>query len=231
MNDNIEYLQGVNSGALKKLVLGASLMASLAVLSGCSPSNTYIVDKKDGAYVAVPNSWHKISQDELSKFEATNTSASAALILSEVDFQEAFSLAPGVVAKAVFSDETPSTPIAYLRIRELSADESDAVNYDSMRNIFHPFLSVNSGVATVDSGISLYSDSSNVQKGGRGVSTTFAFAAPDSPNQEVYSQSIILSNDRSRLYMFIVKATSKDYDKYKSTIAKIMNSFTVVGRN
>jgi hypothetical protein len=221
----------VNRHTINKVGTSTVLLAALVLLSACTPSKNFLADKKDGAYVAVPSNWNKIPQSELMKYEATDTSNTGALILSEVDYQEAYSLAPHTTSEQVFSDETPPTPIAYLRVRELSADESDAVNYDSMRNIFHPFLTVTNGVATIDSGVSLFSDENNVQKGGRGVSTTFAFASPDSPKQEVYSQSIILSTDRSRLYMLIVKATSKDYDKYKSTIANIMKSFTVTGRN
>jgi hypothetical protein len=188
------------------------------------------VDRKDGAYVAIPKGWHKISQSSLNKFEATDTSSSRAVILSQLDFQEAYSLAPGISPKAVFTDAAPNTPIAYLRVRELSADESDAANYDSMRNIFHSIVSVSDGTATIVPGVILYSDGQNVQKGGRGVSTTFAYEAPDAPTEVVYSQSIILSEERSRIYMFIVKAKSKDYDKYKSEIQKIMKSFTVTGR-
>jgi hypothetical protein len=215
----------------KRVLLLGVLSTSLLLLSACAPSHLYSVDKKEGAYFAVPRNWHLISQKDLTKYESLhNTASDAAQKLAELDFQQAYSLGAKVGPSEVFSNAVPSSPIAFLRIRELSADESDLANFDDMRNIFHPFLTVESGTATMLDDINLFDDAVDVQKGGRGISTTYSFPAPDKSTEEVYSQSIILSTDRSRMYMFVVKASSKDYDKYKKTILDIYHSFTVTGK-
>jgi hypothetical protein len=207
-------------------VLAISIMASLA-LTSCSTSQMYAKDKKDGVYFTVPNGWHVISQSALNSREAMSTATGAAARLAQVTWQEAYSKDGEAKAADVFSLSAPKSPLVYVRVRDLSVDEMQSVSYNSLRDIIVPLTSwINKG--SVGNNFTLTDDFEAVQKIARGVHTIYAFSGSDGVNQTI-NQTALVSNDRTKLYVLLVRAKTSDFSKDEKELTKIADSFTVLG--
>jgi hypothetical protein len=212
---------------MRNIKLVSGLLISLAMLSGCASSQMYAKDKRDGVYFTVPNGWSKVSNSELNKRESKSTSAGAADRLALVSWQEAYSKRGDATPENVFSLNSPKSPLVYVRVRDLSLDEVQSVSYNSLRDIIVPLTSwIQKGDAAQD--FSLQNDVEVVQKAARGVKTTYSFVGSDGVNQTI-NQSSYLSEDHSKLFVLLVRASTKDYLASQKELNKIADSFTIRG--
>jgi hypothetical protein len=209
-----------------KKAFAVALIASIT-LTGCSSSQLYAKDKKDGVYFTLPNGWKKISQSELNKRESESKASGAADRLSLVSWQEAYSRKGEAVPKDVFSLNSPKSPLVYVRVRSLSMDETQSISYNSLRDIIVPLTKwINNGNPTQD--FALVNDFEAVQGKARGVQTTFSFIGSDGIDQTI-NQISMVSEDRSKIYVLLVRASTKDYLANEKMLNKIANSFTIRG--
>lgn len=206
-------------------------MCATFLISGCTaPSQIYAADKKDGVYFTVPYSWKKITSLALNAREAQSTTPGASDRLSQVKWQEAYSPSADIGPADVFNLTTPKSPIVYVRIRSLSADEANAVSYNALRNIIVPVTTWLTSTSPSTPKFQLLDDGENIQKIARGVHTIFAFTGSDGISQTM-NQTSLVSDDRSTIYVLLVRSSTLYYNAHKSELEKIANSFTVRGNS
>lgn len=212
---------------MSKLKLSALFLAAAIGLTGCSSSQTYAKNKSDGVYFTLPNGWKKITQKELNDRESQSKSAGAVDRLALVTWQEAYSKVGEATPKEVFSLKSPKSPLVYVRVRDLSMEEVQSVSYNSLRDIIVPLTSwINKGNTAQD--FALINDYEIVQDKARGVHTIFSFVGSDGIDQTI-NQLALVSENRSKIYVLLVRATTKDYLAQEKELNKIADSFTIRG--
>ena len=212
-------------GRQPKFVIFASL---LALLASCgTPSQKYAASKSEGVYFTVPVSWHEITGASLNAQEARSTAVGAAEKLALVKWQDAFSVDPKYGAKDVFSFKVTSQPVVFARVRVLFPDEVNTVSYNSLRNVIVPLTDwVNYPTKTTPA-FNIIDDREIIEKGARGVRTIYSLT--QSGEEQTVDQTALVSADRQKIYVFVVRCSTVCYEKYKSAITKIADSFTVRG--
>ena len=206
--------------------LALSLIA-LVALTGCSSSQLYAKNKKDGVYFTIPNGWTKITQSQLNSREAKSKATGASERLALVTWQEAYSKGGEAKPEDVFSLKSPKSPLVYVRVRELSLNEVQSVSYNSLRDIIVPLTTwIQKG--NESQSFLLQNDFESVQKAARGVRTIFSFVGSDGVDQTI-SQSAYISDNHSKLYVLLVRASTKDYLASEKVLNKIADSFTIRG--
>lgn len=204
-------------------------LAAVAVLSGCgTPTQKYAADKKEGVYFTVPYSWHQITGASITKRELQSTATGAADRAASVLWQEAFTPSSEYGSSDVLNLKAPTKPLVYVRVRNLLPDEVGVVSYNSLRNIIVPLTTWASGTDATAPALNVLDDREIVQKIARGVRTVYRFAETGKPSQTI-NQTALVSDDRSTIYVLIVRCTTECYDKNQTVLNKISDSFTVRG--
>lgn len=212
-----------------RLISSAIAISLVFVLSSCgTPSKQYVGDSKEGVFMTVPNGWQQISGVELNKHESTSTVAGASDRLASVKWQVAYSPNKKYRAKDVLSLLTPSSPIVYIRVRSLLSEEINSISYNSMRDVILPLTTWASGTDKTAPPFVISVDEEKVQKGGRGVHTVFSFTNSKGSSQTI-DQTVLLSNDHSKIYLLIARCSALCYTKQIKLLDSITHSFTVKG--
>ena len=161
-----------------------SLLALTLLLSGCATSKIYAKDKIDGAYFTVPNGWVKIDQSALSKREAQSTVAGATDRLALVTWQEAYFQKGKLEPADIYSLKAPASPLVYVRVRNLSADEVQSVSYNSLRDIIVPLTDWITK-STDSSKFNLLDDYEVADKHVHGIRSIYSFKGTDGVEQTI----------------------------------------------
>lgn len=207
-----------------------SLVAPLLLLSSCGTSSKlYAADKKDGVYFTVPQGWHEITQNSINAVESKSQAAGAADRLALVQWQIGYSAEKSFTPEKVLSLKAPQKPVVYVRVRSMNSDEMNAVSYNTLRDLVVPLTTWASGSDASAPPLSINADSEIVQKGGRGVHTQYTFTGSDGVEQTI-DQSALMANDRSTLYIMIVRCSKSCFESSRKVLEKIVTSFTVRGK-
>lgn len=220
----------------KGFALAVCLVVSLSALSGCSskPSQIYAKNSDTGSYFTIPYGWHLITESELSKRESKSTADGAADRAASVLWQEAYSPSKKVTAKDVFALDAPSSPIAFVRVRSLLPNEVNEVSYNFLRDIFVPLTTwLNSSTDSSSSplpmtGFGMINESEFIAKSAHGVRSTFSFTGQGDKSQ-TFDQTAVVSDDRTLMYILLVRSTTDYYQKHSKELDKISQSFTIRG--
>ena len=204
-----------------------SLFALALLLSGCATSKIYAKDKVDGAYFAVPNGWKKSEQTALAKREAESKVAGAADRLSLVTWQEAYYQKGKLEPADIYSLKAPASPLVYVRVRNLSADEAQSVSYNSLRDIIVPLTDWITK-STDTSKFNLLDDYEVADKHVHGIRSIYTFKGADGVNQTI-DQTAVVSDDRTKIFVLLVRAKSEEFSSNKKVLTKIADSFTING--
>jgi len=211
-----------------RLKITASFLCILVLLSACgTPTQRYGASKSEGVYFTVPNNWHEISTKSLNAQEALSKALGAAEKLALVKWQDAFSEDAVYGAKAVFTFTATNKPVAFARVRSLFPDEVNAVSYNALRNVIVPLTDWVNNPTKSTPIFNILDDREVVQKGARGVRTVYSVEVAG--QSLTVDQTSLVSQDRQKIYVFIVRCSSVCYDKNKSVITKVADSFTVRG--
>lgn len=203
----------------------AVLAGSTLVLTGCAePLQKYASDTKDGVYFAVPNSWKLIDPKALHAQESLSTASGAAERLAEVHWQAAYTPDTKIKVSDVLDLIAPSRPLVYVRVRSLTAYEIQRVSYNDLRNLIVPVTTWEDGSASTIPVFNVLTDEEDIQKGSRGIHTVFNFV--NLGVSQTLDQTGLLTNDHRTLIMFVVRCTTKCYNREKTVIKKVVASFT-----
>jgi hypothetical protein len=144
-----------------------------------------------------------------------------------VKWQIAYSTDSKLKAAEVFNLTAPTQPLVFARVRELSSSEINSISYNSLRDVIVPVTQIINGDDPSAPDFEILADQEVVQKGGRGVQTTYRFTIDDV--KQTINQTSLMSNDRTTMYIFVVRCTSECYSKNMKKIDEIVSSFTVQG--
>jgi hypothetical protein len=207
------------------------LLISLALaisLSACGESSKlYPASKSEGVFFSVPNTWDEISSASLNKYERETAGTEGESRQALVKWQIAYSTNSKLKVSEVFDLTAPNEPLAFARVRDLEGTEINSVSYNSLRDVIVPITSLMNGDDPSAPDFEILADQEVVEKGARGVQTIYSFSI-DGVKQTI-NQTALVSNDRTTMYIFVVRCESKCYDKNEKKIAEIVGSFTVQG--
>ena len=207
------------------------LLISLALaisLSACGESSKlYPASKSEGVFFSVPNTWDEISSASLNKYERETAGTEGESRQALVKWQIAYSTNSKLKVSEVFDLTAPKEPLAFARVRDLEGTEINSVSYNSLRDVIVPITSLMNGDDPSAPDFEILADQEVVEKGARGVQTIYSFSI-DGVKQTI-NQTALVSNDRTTMYIFVVRCESKCYDKNEKKIAEIVGSFTVQG--
>ena len=212
----------------KRLAIVALITAGLVGLTGCSQSQIYAMDKVSGTYLAIPKGWNKIVKSDLDKAESKSTAPNAAEKLASVIWQEAYATSPKVAVPQVLNLQAPEGAVVYVRVRNLNFEESNSISNNTLRNLIAPVTTWLEDPDNANPKFVLIDDYERIEKAARGIRTIYTLA-DDSGVSETVDQTVLLSEDRTRVYILLVRAKTKYYDKHVDELLAIGDSFTVRG--
>ena len=206
-------------------LVGITLVLSL---TACGESSKwYATSKEDGVYFSVPKTWSGISTSALNKYEKESEETEAGSRQALVKWQIAYSTDPKFKVSQVFNLIAPSQPLVFARVRELSGQERNEFSYNSLRDVIVPVTKILDGDVSGTPDFEILRDEEIVEKGARGLQTIYRFTFEGVT--QTFNQTSLMSNNRSKLYLFVVRCESKCYTKNKKEIDEIVSSYTVQG--
>ena len=213
---------------MKRPVIALLGIALVLGLTGCGESSKlYPASKSEGVYFSVPTNWKALSTASLNKYEKESTEPEGAARQALVKWQIAYTTNKKLKAAEVFNLTAPSKPLAFARVRDLESSEINSVSYNTLRDVIVPVTQIIEGDDPSAPDFQILVDQEVVQKGARGVQTVYSFSIDG--REQTINQTSLMSNDRTTMYIFVVRCTTECYAKNKKKIEEIVSSFTVEG--
>jgi hypothetical protein len=213
---------------MRRPVIALLGIALVLGLTGCGESSKlYPASKSEGVFFSVPTNWKALSTASLNKYEKESTEPEGAARQALVKWQIAYTTNKKLKAAEVFNLTAPSKPLAFARVRDLESSEINSVSYNTLRDVIVPVTQIIEGDDPSAPDFQILVDQEVVQKGARGVQTVYSFSIDG--KEQTINQTSLMSNDRTKLYIFVVRCATECYNKNKKKIEEIVSSFTVEG--
>jgi hypothetical protein len=213
---------------MRRPVIALLGIALVLGLTGCGESSKlYPASKSEGVFFSVPTNWKALSTASLNKYEKESTEPEGAARQALVKWQIAYTTNKKLKAAEVFNLTAPSKPLAFARVRDLESSEINSVSYNTLRDVIVPVTQIIEGDDPRAPDFQIVVDQEVVQKGARGVQTVYSFSIDG--KEQTINQTSLMSNDRTKLYIFVVRCATECYNKSKKKIEEIVSSFTVEG--
>jgi len=213
---------------MRRSVIALLGIALVLGLTGCGESSKlYPASKSEGVFFSVPTNWKALSTASLNKYEKESTEPEAAARQALVKWQIAYTTNKKFKVSEVFNLTAPSQPLVFARVRDLESSEINSVSYNTLRDVIVPVTQIIEGDDPSAPDFQILVDQEVVQKGARGVQTVYSFSIDD--KEQTINQTSLMSNDRTTMYIFVVRCTTECYVKNKKKIEEIVSSFTVEG--
>jgi hypothetical protein len=213
---------------MRRPVIALLGIALVLGLTGCGESSKlYPASKSEGVFFSVPTNWKALSTASLNKYEKESTEPEGAARQALVKWQIAYTTNKKLKAAEVFNLTAPTKPLAFARVRDLESSEINSVSYNTLRDVIVPVTQIIEGDDPSAPDFQILVDQEVVQKGARGVQTVYSFSIDG--KEQTINQTSLMSNDRTKLYIFVVRCTTECYNKNKKKIEEIVSSFTVEG--
>ena len=213
---------------MRRPVIALLGIALVLGLTGCGESSKlYPASKSEGVFFSVPTNWRALSTASLNKYEKESTEPEGAARQALVKWQIAYTTNKKLKVPEVFNLTAPSQPLVFARVRDLESSEINSVSYNTLRDVIVPVTSIINGDDPSAPDFQILVDQEVVQKGARGVQTVYSFSIDD--KEQTINQTSLMSNDRTTMYIFVVRCTTECYAKNKKKIEEIVSSFTVEG--
>ena len=207
--------------------IGLCLVLAL-LLSACGESSKqYAASKTEGVFFSVPKNWHGLTSATLNKYEKVSTGNQSNSRQSLVKWQVAYSSDPKIKVSQVFSLKAFDSPLVFARVRNLTESEVNSFSYNSLRDVIVPISQLMAGADLGVPDFKILKDNEVIKKGARGVQSVYSFSIAGT--EQTLNQTVLMSNDRSTLYIFMARCTSTCYKKNKKVMEEIVNSYTVLG--
>ena len=213
---------------MRRPVIALLGIALVLGLTGCGESSKlYPASKSEGVFFSVPTNWKALSTASLNKYEKESTEPEGAARQALVKWQIAYTTNKKLKAAEVFNLTAPSKPLAFARVRDLENSEINSVSYNTLRDVIVPVTQIIEGDDPSAPDFQILVDQEVVRKGARGVQTVYSFSIDG--REQTINQTSLMSNDRTTMYIFVVRCTTECYNKNKKKIEEIVSSFTVEG--
>ena len=206
-------------------LLGIALVLGLTACG--ESSKLYPASKSEGVFFSVPTNWKALSTASLNKYEKESTEPEGAARQALVKWQIAYTTNKKLKVSEVFNLTAPAQPLVFARVRDLESSEINSVSYNTLRDVIVPVTSIINGDDPSAPDFQILVDQEVVQKGARGVQTVYSFSIDD--KEQTINQTSLMSNDRTTMYIFVVRCTTECYANNKKKSEEIVSSFTVEG--
>ena len=213
---------------MRRPVIALLGIALVLGLTGCGESSKlYPASKSEGVFFSVPTNWKALSTASLNKYERESTEPEGAARQALVKWLIAYTTNKKLKVPEVFNLTAPTHPLVFARVRDLESSEINSVSYNSLRDLIVPVTQIIAADDPSAPDFQILVDQEVVQKGARGVQTVYSFSIDD--KEQTINQTSLMSNDRTTMYIFVVRCTTECYAKNKKKIEEIVSSFTVEG--
>lgn len=213
---------------MRRPVIALLGIALVLGLTGCGESSKlYPASKSEGVFFSVPTNWKALSTAALNKYEKESTEPEGAARQALVKWQIAYTTNKKLKVPEVFNLTAPNQPLVFARVRDLENSEINSVSYNTLRDVIVPVTQIIEGDDPSAPDFQILVDQEVVQKGARGVQTVYSFSIDE--REQTINQTSLMSNDRTTMYIFVVRCTTECYAKNKKKIEEIVSSFTVEG--
>jgi len=210
-------------------VLGGLGALALAIAAtGCAaPQFTYVGDGSANTYFKVPYGWHQISDASLTQeLKAPGSIFGKAPGMWDVAYDAAVSPNATDLASPIAMQ-----PFVFAFVIPASAVLSNALSYNTLRDVTLPVTAADRAAATKDkfpltNFQSLRDVVIQASQGIHGVWETFDYTYPDGIT-DTFDQVALTNSDATMVYLLVVHCLSTCYSKNFSQIDTVMTSFTV----
>ena len=216
--------------APRKFGVALSTLVLLVSVTSCGESSKiYAQNSELGVFFTVPNGWHHIPEESIRTYEVEGADAAAKQKADLVLWQDAYSESSKTTAKNLLQLEAPEALTAFVRVRALTVEESDAMSYNGLRDLVLPVTELTNGTSQVVNNFQILDETEMVTQEARGLQTIFSFTPKGGENETIH-QTALLSNDRSAIYFFLVRCTTKCFNEGQKNVDAIVKSLTLKGK-
>jgi hypothetical protein len=235
------------------------LAALVSAVAACgAPTYTYVKNSNEHLYFKVPHEWRKV--DPIAPDVFTDPVDPASFESAKRDAARAWQAAydsdrSGENPDVLFGND--GKPFVYAQVRKLTEDQRDEMSINALRDLFLPVTDSGRKVAAqhdqeiIDSfqkgelslnearlrwsglsGFELIGDRVlDPGNGIKGVRTVFNYYnAKYSDVLHTFDQTVLLSSDSSRAYLFVISCAAAYYREHFDQLNTIATSFTVRSR-
>jgi hypothetical protein len=171
--------------------------------------------------------WHGVSNASLNEYEKVASKNQTNSRQTLVKWQVAYSADPKIKVAQVFSLKPVAAPLVFVRVRDMTGSEINSFSYNSLRDVIVPVTQLTQGADLGVPDFKILLDKEIVKKSARGIQTIYSFSV--SGTEQTLNQTVLMSNDRSTLYIFMARCASTCYKKNQKVMEEIVNSYTVQG--
>ena len=215
-----------------RAVLAGAAALSLAALAGCAnPEYRFVSNNERDIVVRVPWSWSRIKASDVEKIGQT----------AEQQQQQAeqqpdqpghwlayFDSAAKPAPKHIVGDKLPS-PVVWLRSENLPEAARESLTTDQLRDVLFPVSESGRAQLQVQAQatgeklppFTLFTDDTVKTKTSQGVHVVYLMG------NEVFDQVAVTDTKRTRFHLLLIHCSKQCYDRSKSQIAEITDSFTI----
>lgn len=211
-----------------KVLCGLGALVVAVAATGCAaPQFTYVADGSANTYFKVPYGWHKISDGSLAaEIKATGGGPGQ----GNGSWTVAYDAAPAPTAAHLFSP-TATDPFAFAFVAPLSETGSNAMSYNSLRDVTLPVTPQARAAAAKTkfplTGFRLLRDNRiALSQGVHGVWDTYDYTYPGGIT-DTFDQVALTNSDSTQLYVLVMHCLSSCYSQNRDEFNTIMSSFTV----
>lgn len=213
-------------------------LAGFALLTACGSSDyTYVANESENTYFKVPANWNELDNNQLrAAFSEGSPDSMERMAIDAHRWVRAFdaSRAPSVRHLA----QPAAEPTVLAVIQALAADEGSKLSLDDLRNLFEPVVGTEHEQAVeyykqqnTEFKVEVLADTVlSPTRNVHGIRILYNIKRGDAPLQ-TRDLTVFVSDDRTKLYLFLVRCTAVCFLQNADQLAEIAGSFTVVGRD
>jgi hypothetical protein len=211
--------------------IGATATAVAVILTACAaPEFTYVKNSDEKTYFKVPHEWHEIGTDDLDDVLGGTTPDSAgAERRQQLWWSVAFDASADPAPDHLVSNGRTDQPVLYARVARLTETQQNAVSLDMLRNVFLPVTDDAREAAATSlslTGFELLRDEVLTPADGlHGVREVYDYELGGV--MHTFDQTALVNNDGSKLYLLIIRCSTRCYRDRAGELDTVAESFTV----
>jgi hypothetical protein len=199
----------------------SAVVALALVLSACANSGFhYVKSSSDHTYFKVPESWKLYDNEALLKVAKADLTAEQLKQARQNQWSAIFDGHPHPALSHV-TNRAPTHPVGRALVQSLSAESADGVSLMQLRNIFYD---VDTRVSKDTASVVSYTP---VERDGGFHGSHLVIKLTTSKGDTILNQIALVDQATSKVYAIAVKCSTACYEKNKTKIEQVIDSWTV----
>jgi hypothetical protein len=222
---------GRTSRTGRALLAGAAAAVAVVALAGCAnPEYRFVSNNERDVVVRVPWGWSRIDPGDVEKVGQTAEQQQQAEQTPDQPghWLAYFDSAAKPTPKHIVGEDLPS-PVVWLRSENLPESARESLTTDQLRDVLFPVSESGRAQLQIQAqatgeklpAFTLFTDDPIKTKTAQGVHVVFLMG------DEVFDQVTVTDTKRTRFHMLLLHCSKQCYDRSKSQIAEITDSFTI----